>query len=236
MSRYLGVRSGSRRAPVSRFVTAALAGDWNLAIDVATEFLARRGSRATVITDLFQGAQLLIANRWHVGQATAADEYRVAEAISAAMDSLPASISAASVSRRSRVLLATLSPEQHDLGLRLVSAALSDDAWQVDLTIGTGPFELVSRASDTGADLVGISATFLTRQARAQLGAVVRSLHSFGVRVIVGGGAFVRAPQLAQEIGADSVAPDARSAVILARRLRAVRRSISRSDALASGQ
>jgi methylmalonyl-CoA mutase cobalamin-binding domain/chain len=142
------------------------------------------------------------------------------------MESMPAPKEAHSFSTRVRAILATLAPERHDLGLQLVSAALSDDGWQVDVTPGTSTTELVSRASDSRANLVGISSTFLTVQIRAQLGAVVRALHSFGVPVIVGGGSFIRSPDLATEIGADSVAGDARSAVILARRLWGGRRRI----------
>ena len=228
-------RPGRRRAPVSRFVRAALAGEWRAATEIATDFMTEKGSRATVITDLFQGAQVLIGNRWHVGQATAADEYRVAEAISAAMQSLPAAPRVHSFTTRARALLATVWPERHDLGLRLVSEAFDDDGWDVDLAPGIEAVELVNRASETAADLVGISATFVTGQARGQLGAVVRSLHSFGVPVIVGGGAFVRAPRLAHEVGVDATAADARAAVILARRLHVARRPLWSSRAQASG-
>ena len=220
------VRSGRRRAPVSRFVRAALGGELERAIAITNEFLAQKGSRASVIADLFQGAQAQISNKWHVGQATAADEYRVSTAISVAMNAMPALNVGHSFSIRARAILATLRPELHDLGLRLVSAALSDDGWQVDLAPGTETIDLVSRAADTGAHLVGISSTFLAAQTRAQLGAVVRALHSFGVPVIVGGGSFVRAPRLAAETGADSVAADARSAVIMARRLWSAHRRI----------
>ena len=213
------IRPSRRRAPVSRFVHAALAGDRTTAIKLAVDFMAEKRSRATVITDLFHGAQLQIGNRWHMGLATAADEFRVSTAIVAAMVALPSPTVIDAVKAPSRILLATLWPERHDLGVRLVGTALRDDGWVVDFAHGVEPVELVNRAAQARMSLVGISSTFLVGQARAQLDAVVRSLHAIGVAVIVGGAAFVRAPRLAEEIGADSSAADARSAVIVARRI-----------------
>jgi methanogenic corrinoid protein MtbC1 len=216
----LAVRSGRRRPPVSRFVRAAMAGDQATATTLALDFMAEKGSRATVITDLFQGAQLQIGDRWHLGQATAADEYRVHVAIAAAMAALPKPTPSHTFKARSVVLCATLWPERHDLGLNLVAAALGDDGWEVDVVTGFDSIELVARASQIDANLVCISLSYPSQRARAYLSAVIQSLHSFGVPVMVGGLAFVRAPRLADEIGADSSAADVRSAVILARRLR----------------
>jgi methanogenic corrinoid protein MtbC1 len=213
-------RAGRRRAPVSRFVTAALAGDQAVATSLALDFMAEKGSRATVVTDLFQGAQLQIGERWHLGQATAADEYRVYAAIAAAMAALPVPAPSHAFKARSVALLTTLSPERHDLGLTLLAAVLADDGWEVSVATGIETPELVTRALYFGANLACISLTFGSQRARANLGAAIRLLHSFGIPVMVGGLAFVRSPGLAEAIGADSSVADARSALILARRLR----------------
>ena len=209
---------GKRRAPVSRFVAAALADDVRGATAVALEFMAEKNSRATVIADLFHGAQLQVADSWHVGLASAADEFRIFTAIERAAAALPrpADVPAR---RGSVILLATLGPEAHDLGVRLFAMALIDDGWNVDLVRQAEPVDLIVRADDVGAGLVGISSTFATRRTHLQLERAVRSVRARGLPVIVGGAAFVRAPGLAEQIGADAVAPEARFGVILARRL-----------------
>ncbi len=218
-ARHHGGRPGPRRAPVRMFVNAALSGDRVTAITVALEFMARTNSRATVITDLFATAQLHIGDRWHVGEATAADEYRVSVAIAAAMAALPEPDQGRRVKPASTALLATLAPEEHDLGLRLVAAAFEDDGWNVEMTPGIDPVDLVERAWRTGFDLVAISCTYDPARARSHLGAAVQALHSVGIPVMVGGSALARAPRLGEQIGADAVAGDVRLAIILARRL-----------------
>jgi methanogenic corrinoid protein MtbC1 len=209
---------------VSAFVAAALADDRDRAIAIACEFMEDKNSRATVISDLFQGAQQQVADSWHVGLATAADEYRVSVAIEQAMTALPRPQPPVTAGHGPRILIATLAPERHDLGMRLVGMALADDGWSVDIAYATDPVELVARAYQTGAALVGVSATFVTRRTQLQLTGVARSLHAIGLPLMVGGAAFVRVPDLVSEIGADALAPEARSAVILARRLRVATR------------
>jgi methanogenic corrinoid protein MtbC1 len=220
--------------PVSSFLAAALAGQRERAINIAREFMEVKNSRATVISDLFQGAQQQVADMWHVGFATAADEYRVSLAIEAAMAALPPVGSSIASGRGSRILLATLAPERHDLGLRLVSMALADDGWAVDFALATNPVELVGRAYEMGAGLVGISCTYVTRRTNAQLTGMARSLHEIGLPLMVGGAGFVRVPDLAVQIHADALAPEARSAVILARRVHVATRPAWSAQARAS--
>ena len=217
-------RPARRRVPVSTFVAAALAGDRGKATAIAREFMQDKNSRATVISDLFQGAQQQVADSWHVGLATAADEYRVSLAIEEAMNALPPPEPSVARGSGPRILLATLAPERHDLGLRLVGMALADDGWSVDIAYATDPEELVARAYQTGVALVGVSATYVTRRTQLQLTGVAGSLHAIGLPLIVGGAAFVRVPDLMAEVRADALAPEARSGVILARRLRVTTR------------
>src|SRR5712664_825922 len=150
-----------RRAPVLIFVEAALAGDLERSTIHALDFMDSTGSRVSVITDLFDVAQLHIEDRWHVGDATADGEYRVFEAIQLAMAALPAP----NLLRRrdqtaSAALLMTAPAEEHELGLRLVAAALEDDGWDVDFVPRLGPADLEQRVGPGGVNLIGISSTY----------------------------------------------------------------------------
>jgi methanogenic corrinoid protein MtbC1 len=212
-------RSVRRRAPVREFVQAALSADRPHATRLALEFQDRTGSVASVITDLFTAAQLQIGDRWHVGEATSEDEYRVSLAIAAAAEALRPTTSAPRDSLP-MALLATLPGEAHDLGLHLIGLALVEDGWEVETASAMELEELVDTVRRHRVDLVGISSTYDRGGGRMLLTTVIRSVHSIGLPVLVGGAAFARSPHLADESGADAVGGDARLAVILARRLK----------------
>jgi methanogenic corrinoid protein MtbC1 len=200
-------------------VQAAIAGDLGATTSQALEFMAVTNSRLAVITDLFHAANLHIADRWHLGDATARDEYRVYRAIEAAMVALPAPAAHQSFAPPPRALLATIWPEDHDLGLRLVAAALSDAGWHVDLVTRTFRSDLVLSVARGEYALVGISATYIAGRNQAELASTIADIHRIGTPVIAGGSAFSRMPLLGERTGADAVASDARLAVALAARI-----------------
>jgi methanogenic corrinoid protein MtbC1 len=213
-------QSGLRRAPVRAFLRAALAGDVGGAAEVALRFMANDRSRTNVIVDLFDAAQQYTAERWHVGAATAEDEYRVSAAIDAAFQALPEH-RARLVSKKppAKALLVTLRPELHDLGLRLAAAALADDGWNVDVQHGVDASDVVEVAWREHPSLVALSATYDPGNLQAELRALVREMEHLKIPLLVGGSAFVREPELAQQVHGAPVASDARVGVIFARRL-----------------
>ena len=190
---------------------------------MALDFLAKTGSRAAVFTDLLAASQQQVADRWHVGTATSRDEYRISVAIASTMAVLPPARHAPS-SDTACALLATMAPERHDLGMRLVAMALEDDGWDVEVAPAIGLEELVDAVGRNRVDLVGLSSTYDHGGIRPQLASAVAALHAVNVPVILGGLACIRAPRLAEEVGADAMGEDARVAVILARRLRRMAR------------
>jgi len=202
-----------RRPPIRDFVNSAVAGDFTKTTQLATSFLALTGSRLALYTDLFHAAQQYIEELWHVGRATVADEYRVYSAVENAFAALPGEPDL-DVAGSPRILLATLEPEHHDLGLRLVAAALAEAGWRCDLRTRITGIDLVAIATRARYALVGISATYLSSEGRARLAAVVASLRRLGIDVLAGGSAFVRSPLLAQDMGIEAVATDARFAVL----------------------
>jgi MerR family transcriptional regulator, light-induced transcriptional regulator len=214
--------SRPRRRVVREFVAAALSGDLLTSAAIAMELMRIGRSRADVITDLFDAAQGYVAERWRQGEATAEHELLVSEAIATSMKALPEPSRPARQS--GSAFLVTISPEAHDLGLDLVAAALTDDGWDVEIRPGVGISELVEHAQRGRFSLVGISSTYVTSQLNRQLAGAVAALHAVGKLVIAGGSAFRRAPELADQIGVDIVAVDAREAVVVARRLRSTDR------------
>jgi methanogenic corrinoid protein MtbC1 len=203
-------------------VKAALESDLATATTLTTELMNATTSRTDVMTDLFDAAQQYTAERWLVGEATAADEFRVSRAIASAMQALPEP--PPPPPHADSVLLMTISPERHHLGLDLVAMALAEDGWNVETGRHLELDNALERLRVGRFGLVGISSTYLSKAARSELTTIVAASHALGRPVIVGGNAFLRAPKLAVEINADVLAADAREAVVFARRLTATYR------------
>ena len=208
-----------RRPPIRAFVELALARALNRATALAVDYLTETRSRVAVYTDLFDAAQRYVDDRWHVGYATTQDEFRVYRAIEVAMPALPEPLARPMYAVPPRALLLTLRPEEHDLGLRLVAAALSDEGWKVDLALRVPREGIAAKVMRYHPDLVAISSTYVAGRMRVDLAGAVADLRAARLPVMVGGSAFVRYPALGEFVNADIVVGDARLAVRLAGRL-----------------
>lgn len=213
------VAARHRRPPIRQFVAAALARDLDRATSLAVAFLAQTESRTRLFTDLFHAAQQHLEERWHVGEATVDDEYAVYLAIEHALTVLPEPPAHEPQLGAPAILLATVTPEEHDLGLRLLAASFAEAGWNTDVRLRVDGPDLIAAAIREKRRIVGISATFMSRRARAALAATVAGLKAAGIHVLGGGAAFNRSPVLGDDLGMDMVATDARLAVLYASRL-----------------
>ena len=119
-----------------------------------------------------------------------------------------------------RVVLGTVQGDIHEIGKNLVGMMLQANGFEVhDLGVDVPVGRFAEKATEVGADVVGISA-LLTTTMTGQRG-VVQALEEAGlrprVRVMVGGAPVTRG--WAEEIGADGYSEDAVGAVALARQL-----------------
>lgn len=209
----------SRRPPIRQFVRAAVARDFDDATELSLGFLAQTESRTRLFSDLLHAAVQHIEERWHLGEATVNDEYAVYLAIEAVLAALPETPVGEPPLGAPPILLATLAGEEHDLGLRLLAGSFTEAGWRVDARAGIEGPELIAVAIRDMRRIVGISATFMSRRARAATVATVAGLKAAGIHVLAGGAAFSRSPALGQQMGVDLVATDARFAVLYANRL-----------------
>ena len=120
---------------------------------------------------------------------------------------------------RGSAVITGIDNELHQVGANIVADALDADGWNVHF-IGTNmPNDGILNAIEVHEPaLVGISATRMANVGRVRdLIADIRGRPEAAPRIIVGGGAFRANPELWREVGADGFAPDARSALVLAR-------------------
>ena len=204
--------------PVAPFLDALLAGDRSRALVLASDALALLGSRVAVFSDLLQPAQHEIGELWYLGRIGVADEHRATSIVEAVVSSLPPTLSADPVPRGSRCLFAALGEEQHVLGLKVLRQALADDGWTTQWLGGrTSLDEVLDAVRTRPPDVVALSAAYLPEVQPLKL--AIEQLKAIGPRVLVGGAAFNRVPDLWVRLGADGHGSDARISLVLARRM-----------------
>jgi 5-methyltetrahydrofolate--homocysteine methyltransferase len=145
-----------------------------------------------------------------------------ARAMHAGMDILRPLLAESDVPSAGKVVIGTVAGDLHDIGKNLVVMMLEGGGFDVvDVGIDVGPEKFVEAVKTEQPDLVGMSALLTTTMPSMEK--TIDALAEAGVRdsvkVMIGGAPVTQA--YANEIGADGYAPDAASAVDLARALMA---------------
>ena len=198
---------------------AVIEGDDKQVADLARRALDEGHSAESVLNDA------LIVGMGEVGALFEQGEYFVPElllsarAMQAAMEVLRPLLSASSYQPLGKVVMGTVQGDLHDIGKKLVAMMLEGSGFEViDLGTDVAPDRFVETVEESGAQIVGLSALLTTTLPAME--ATVSALREAGpvrVKVMIGGAPVTSA--YAQSIGADGYAPDASSAVALARRL-----------------
>lgn len=121
---------------------------------------------------------------------------------------------------KGNVILGTVKGDLHDIGKNLVAMMLEGAGFQIiDLGVDVAPEAFVKAVSEEKGQIVGMSALLSTTM--PAMAETVKALEATGQRgdlKVMIGGAPVTA-EYADQIGADSYAPDAGSAVVEAKKL-----------------
>lgn len=200
------------------FVDALLRGDRAEALALSSKALGILGSRVAVFSDFIQPAQYEIGDLWYAGTIGVADEHRATAIVEDVVRSLPPTPAPAPVPENSRCLLAALGDERHVLGMKVLQLALDDEGWKTrSLGGGASLDRVVAAVRAAPPQLVALSAAYLP--VIQPLTVAVGRIKGMGPRVLVGGPAFNRVPELWLKVGADGHGSDARVSLVLARRL-----------------
>jgi 5-methyltetrahydrofolate--homocysteine methyltransferase len=141
-----------------------------------------------------------------------------ARAMHAGMDILRPYLGKSEVQPLGHFVIGTVEGDLHDIGKNLVAMMMEGAGIQVtDLGINVSANEFVDVVREKGPQIVGLSALLTTTM--GQMGATIRALQEADLRsqvkIVVGGAPITQS--FADEIGADGYAPDAISAVELAK-------------------
>jgi len=174
--------------------------------------------------EILQGG--LIAGMDEVGKDFKAGDLFVPEVLIAAramhagMDILRPLLAEGDVPTAGRYVIGTVKGDLHDIGKNLVKMMLEGAGFQtVDLGTDVSAEDFIAAVREHQPKLMGMSALLTTTM--VQMKAIIEALEEAGLRdsvkVMVGGAPVTSA--FAEEIGADAYAPDAATAVDVARSL-----------------
>jgi 5-methyltetrahydrofolate--homocysteine methyltransferase len=190
------------------------------AVELTQQAIAEGISPETIIT------QGLIAGMAVVGERFKKNEFYVPEVLIAAramkecMVILKPLLEETGVKPVGTVLIGTVKGDLHDIGKNLVAMMLQGNGFEViDLGVDVAPEKFIDTVKESGANLIALSALLTTTMPGMKQ--TIDALSAAGVRgnvkVMIGGAPVTQ--KFSDEIGADGYAPDAASAVDLAKAL-----------------
>jgi MerR family transcriptional regulator, light-induced transcriptional regulator len=204
-----------------RYLDFLLRGERQAAYELVQDALRSGVNIKEIWLRVFQDAQYEVGRLWQSNQISVAQEHYCTAATQNIMARFYGKIF--SVARRGRVLVTACAPSEiHEIGMRMVADFFELDGWDTHhLGANTPSASLVDFVAQRRPHLVGLSAT-MTFHIEA-VASIVRALRANqgtrDVRVLVGGHAFGREPDLWRDIGADGYARDAEGALEAADRL-----------------
>lgn len=159
-------------------------------------------------------AQREVGRLWHAGELGIVEEHVVTYTTERLMALLAHRAKRAPANGRT-VVCAAVTGNAHDIAVRVLADFFDIAGWRtVHVGANVPVQELASALQYFDGDLLVLSASLSVQLPKlAEAIAAVRRLEGRTVRVMVGGLAFVDAPDLWRKLGADGYAPDALTAV-----------------------
>jgi len=173
-----------------------------------------------VVSQSLIAAMDVVGERYSKGQIFVPQMLRAAKTMQECMKLLEPFLKEGDVVPKGRVLIGTVRGDLHDIGKNLVAMMLEGAGFTVtDLGVDVSPEAFVQKAQEVQPDILGMSALLSTTMPamRSTIEALQKADLRDTCKVMIGGAPVTA--KYAQEIGADSYAPDAGSAVGEAKKL-----------------
>jgi 5-methyltetrahydrofolate--homocysteine methyltransferase len=198
---------------------AIIRGD-NVASKKITRKLVSEGvSAIDILNDGLVPGMGVVGKKFKANEMYIPEVLIAARAMHAAMDVIKPMLSESDTNTIGKIIIGTVQGDLHDIGKNLVAMMLEGAGFTViDLGVDIPPQKFVKELKKNGARLLGISALLTTTMpVMKNVIEAVRASYGKSIKVIVGGAPLTR--EYAESIGADGYAPDASSAVDLAKKL-----------------
>jgi len=199
---------------------AVLEGDTEKAVQLTERALSEGVDAGKILNEALVAAMDIVGKEYERGDRYVPEMLISAEAMKAAMEVLRPKLVEAGVKARGKVVIGTVEGDLHDIGKNLVAMMLEGAGFEVtDLGTEVTAEKFVQAVKEHRPDILGMSALLTTTMTHMPevIEALKREGLRDGIKVMVGGAPVTQ--EYAEKIGADGYAPDAASAVELAKRL-----------------
>ncbi len=183
-----------------------------------TQAALDEGVDPKTVLDAMTAAMDVVGRKFQEGELYVPEMLIAARAMKAGTQILEPVLAAAGLVPEFRAVVGTVEGDLHDIGKNLVGMMWKGGGIEViDLGVNVPPAKFVQAAREHDAHLIGVSALLTTTMPNMR--AVVEAVRAADLptKVVIGGAPVT--PEYAAQIGADGYAPDAGSAVDLARGL-----------------
>jgi len=201
---------------------ALIEGDDQTVAELTRRALDEDHPAETILNDALISGMEKVGELFEQGEYFVPELLLAARAMQGAMEVLRPLLAASDYQPTGKVVMGTVQGDLHDIGKKLVAMMLEGSGFEViDLGADVPPERFVGAVEESGAQLVGLSALLTTTlpAMEATVSALRETELPTQVKVMIGGAPVTST--FAQDVGADGYAPDASSAVALARRLMA---------------
>jgi 5-methyltetrahydrofolate--homocysteine methyltransferase len=205
-------------ADLAGIAQALIKGDRNTVASLVQTALDENVGPESILTEGLVAGMDVIGRRFKANEVYVPEVLIAARAMHAGMEILEPALAACGAVPAGRVVLGTVKGDLHDIGKNLVGMMLKGGGFAViDAGIDVSAEKFVEAIKESGANLLALSALLTTTM--PQIGEVVKAVRDAGldVKIMIGGAPVTQ--EFADEIGADGYAPDAASAVDIARQI-----------------
>jgi 5-methyltetrahydrofolate--homocysteine methyltransferase len=205
-------------ADLKALADAVINGDQNTALEITKAALEEGTAAKDVLDNGLIAGMDIVGARFKKSEIYIPEVLIAARAMKMAMKILEPELVKAGVEPVGKLLIGTVQGDLHDIGKNLVAMMLKGAGFEViDLGVDVGPEKFIEQVKAANAQVIGMSALLTTTMPGMEK--TIKALKDAGiaVKVMIGGAPVTQ--DYADRIGADGYAPDAASAVDLAKSL-----------------
>ena len=205
-------------ADLKALADAVINGDQNTALEITKAALEEGTAPKDVLDNGLIAGMDIVGARFKKNEIYIPEVLIAARAMKMAMEVLEPELVKAGVKPVGKLLIGTVQGDLHDIGKNLVAMMLKGAGFEVvDLGVDVGPEKFIEQVKAANVQLIGMSALLTTTMPGMEK--TIKALKDAGVpvKVMIGGAPVTQ--DYADRIGADGYAPDAASAVDLAKSL-----------------
>jgi len=205
-------------ADLKALADAVIRGDQKKAVEITKAALKEGTAPKSVLDKGLIAGMDTVGARFKKNEIYIPEVLIAARAMKMAMEILEPELVKAGVEPVGKLLIGTVQGDLHDIGKNLVAMMLKGAGFEViDLGVDVGPEKFVEQVKTSKAQLIGMSALLTTTMPGMER--TIKALKQAGVsaKVMIGGAPVTQ--DYADRIGADGFAPDAASAVDMAKSL-----------------